>query len=141
MVDSQSFQRIYLSFIRSSLGFCHLILGIWQTVELRRMCYNLAMKGIKAHQTPHITPDPGYIFCKPYIPPVLFHSEKETEGEDKLSEVISVGKSVKDSQGVLRETGAKKGDIIIHADTNKTITLEHQQYRFVHFSESHAKYE
>lgn len=88
-----------------------------------------------------IKPYPGYIHCEAYIADDgVFKSQKETIGEDQLSTVISVGDDVMDSDGNMRNTPAKPGDIIIHTSTNKLITIFHEEVRFVHFTEVHGQY-
>jgi len=88
-----------------------------------------------------ITPQPGYILTKPFIIKKTFKSPKENIGEDQLSEVIEVGSSVKDDKGELRTTNVKKGDKIYHSYSNKTLEIDFQDYRFVHFTEVHGIYE
>lgn len=91
-------------------------------------------------KAPAITPAPGYILTEAYVPKGPFKSAKESIGEDQLSKVLSVGANVTDSEGIVRKSPAKKGDIIIHAATNKTITIDFTEYRFCHFTEVHAIY-
>lgn len=89
-----------------------------------------------------IKPQPGYILTKPYVQKQkVFKSAKETIGEDQMSEVLEVGDSVQDEKGNLRTTSVKKGDIILHAYSNKTLEVDFEEYRFVHFTEVHATYE
>lgn len=89
-----------------------------------------------------IIPQPGYLFCKPYIQKQkVFKSAKETVGEDQMSEVLEVGPDVLDDKGNLRTTSVKKKDVILHAYSNKTLEVDFEEYRFVHFTEVHATYE
>lgn len=108
-------------------------------VNTKLIVYNTHDNFIYMKNTPLVKPHPGYLFVKPYIETDgSFISAKETVGEDQRSVVLEIGDSVTDSQGILREANCKKGDIIIHASTNKTIQLDFTEYRFVHFSEIHG---
>lgn len=93
----------------------------------------------KAPKTPLIEPSAGYILCQPYLPKnTTFVSGRESSGEDQKSEVLVVGNDVIDNEGNLRASPCQKGDIIIHAQTNKEFELSFTKYRFVHFSEVHG---
>ncbi len=88
--------------------------------------------------TPLIKPAPGYCLCTPYIPDGTFKALKETIGEDVFSTVLEVGDSIMDEGGNIRNAPCAKGDIIISTDSNKTLTYDFINYRFVHFGECHG---
>ena len=87
-----------------------------------------------------VKPLEGYILVKPHIFKGPFVSEKENLGEDQFSEVLEVGPDTTDDNGNLRTTSVKKGQIIVHRESNKDFSLDHQLYRFVHFVEIHGIY-
>ena len=90
----------------------------------------------------NILPHKGYILCKRFVQPQsIYKSLGESVGEDQKSEVIAVGEDILDSNNILRTPDCKVGDIIIHADSNKTFEIDHEMYRFVHFSEIHGIWE
>ena len=91
--------------------------------------------------TTNITPAPGYLLAIPHINKTsTFKPVKETDGLDQLSEVLEVGDSIIDSEGIERKSFAKKGDIILHAYSNKEFEIDFTKYRFVHFTEIHGTY-
>lgn len=87
---------------------------------------------------PTIIPSPGYILCEKYVENKIFVSAKESAGEDQKSKVIEVGLPALDDNGHKHESPCKIGDIIIHADSNKTFTYDNILYRMVHFTEVHG---
>lgn len=89
----------------------------------------------------NIKPLEGYILTIPHVRKLLGTDIKEPSGEDQMSKVIAVGSDTTDEQGTVRTTPVKKGDIIVHRESNKDFTLENQLYRFVHFTEVHGIYE
>lgn len=90
-------------------------------------------------KTPDIIPTPGYILCQPYLPKnVTFVSGKEASGEDHKYEVLAVGESITDSEGILRKAPCKVGDIIIGIDSNSVVEVEFMKYIFLHFTQVHG---
>lgn len=85
-----------------------------------------------------ISPTPGYILTEPFIDETSKFPSREPQGEDQKSHVIAVGDNITDSEGVLRVPPCKVGDIIIHANSNKTFTINYDEFRFVHFVEVHG---
>lgn len=55
-----------------------------------------------------------------------------------VSEVLAMGPDVTDTHGIERYPHCKAGDIIVSADSNKTIEVQTHKLRFVHFSEIHG---
>lgn len=92
----------------------------------------------KSAPTLNIKPSPGYILTQPYIEDKVFKSAKEQDGMDVLSEVLSVGDEVVDSNGVLRQAPCKVGDIVYSAYSLKEFEKDFSKYRFLHFSELHG---
>lgn len=79
---------------------------------------------------------PGYLLCKPYVETdQTFQSAKESAGDLQRSEVVSVGASFVDDHGNIRESPAKKGDVILHRYTSNTGTIGFDEIRAVHFSD------
>lgn len=86
-----------------------------------------------------VTPTAGYILAAPYIEKDrTFVSGKSSSGEDKKSEVLQISKSVIDSTGIERLCPCQVGDIILHADSNKTFEVGFAPYYMVHFTEVHG---
>lgn len=90
-------------------------------------------------KTPTIAPHPGYVLARPYIENNnTLVSIKDEDGLDQKSEVLSVGDSITDSQGILREAHVKKGDIVLHAFNNSEFTIGSDRFRFIHFTQLHG---
>ena len=86
----------------------------------------------------NINPTAGYLLAKPYIFKSTFQSVKETDGLDQKSVILEVGDEVEDNNGIARKSPCKKGDVVIHAYSNKEFEVEFTKYRFIHFSEVHG---
>ena len=84
----------------------------------------------------NITPAPGFILVKPYIPKETFKSLRAEVGEAQKSEIIAVGEPYRDDNDNLRAPREewKPGVIIIHGDNNNDFTYQQETRRFVHFT-------
>lgn len=95
----------------------------------------------KNTSTTSIKPTPGYLLATPYVGSGPWSSVKESAGEDVKSEVVAVGPSVIDSEGIERRAPCNVGDVVISTDSNKTFEDNFTKYRFIHFTEVHGIYE
>ena len=86
-----------------------------------------------------IIPASGYLLAKPYIEKdSVFLPAKATDGLDQTSEILAVGESVIDSNGIERKAPCKVGDIVHHAYSNKEVEIKFDKFRYIHFTEVHG---
>lgn len=82
---------------------------------------------------------PGYVIATPFIVKETFNSSKLTAGDCQKSEVLLVGESWFDSNGLEVKPPVKKGDIILHRYTSDSWEESMQEYRVIHFTNIFGK--
>lgn len=84
----------------------------------------------------NISPIAGWCLGIPYIKKdSMFTSIKELSGESMCSEIIAVGDTLIDDNGIERKAPCKFGDLIYHKYLSEDFNQGTTKYRFIHFSD------